>query len=370
MARISDQIPLGALKPPMQAGVNTVGRYLSQKRVMLILTVSWSAIILIAVLAMLSLLNPAAVNPSPSPTPELQVERPPEVAPTEPNPTEFENPRALWSLFTAMAAAGCMAGALIILLGLRRALIQHAVFPTSAAATARPAKAPKASNVTAPFTGLGQSRLPRANPKSTVKASQPRSVKPTSPVPGGAPHPGPRPAPVPLHLVPPPAPGAFSAGDMMGTQPAPPVQMLPPPPKRTKGAKAKAKAPASPKPLAQPSVVVSQGGAPAIGGSGVPPSVPKVASLQKAAQKKAAQKKAAAQASAQPKAGKPSQKGHKQAKAARQGTSPPILSSLQAGVTIVPAEQSHPLDWHEHGIAEAMDMRKRRPLSSLMMRRR
>ncbi|WP_448574363.1 hypothetical protein, partial [Trichothermofontia sp.] len=133
MARMSDPVPLSAVHPRMQAGVNTVGQYLYHNRVMLILTISWSAIILVAVLAMLSLLNPAAVNPIPSPTPELQVERPPNPPPTEPKPTEFENPRALWSLFTAMAAAGCMAGAVIILLGLRRALIQNAIFQTTPA---------------------------------------------------------------------------------------------------------------------------------------------------------------------------------------------------------------------------------------------
>jgi len=100
-----------------------------------------------------------------------------------------------------------------------------------------------------------------------------------------------------------------------------------------------------------------------------------VASLQKAAQKKAA-----AQASVQSKVApltkpakstKSAKKGRQQAaKSARKRPPTPVLSSLQAGVTIVPPEQPHPLDWHEHGIAEAMDMRKRRPLSSLMMRQR
>ncbi|UZQ54263.1 hypothetical protein OOK60_17560 [Trichothermofontia sichuanensis B231] len=98
------------------------------------------------------------------------------------------------------------------------------------------------------------------------------------------------------------------------------------------------------------------GATPPAGVPAAPPSpVLKAVSLQQAAQKKAA------------KIGK---KGRRSARSARQATPTPVLSSLQAGVTIVPAEQSHPLDWHEHGIAEAMDMRKRRPLSSLMMRRR
>lgn len=367
MARISDQIPLGVLKPPMQAGVNSLSRYLSQNRVMLILTASWSAIILIAVMAMLSLLNPAAVNPIPSPTPELPVERPPAVAPTEPNPTAFENPRALWSLFMAMAAAGCMAGALIILLGLRRALIQNGVFSTAKAHLVQVSKLPNATKptpVTAPFAGLGQPHPSKASPKSpksTGKASQPRSPKAVSPVPAGVPHPAPRPAAVPLHLVPPSAPGPFAAADPLGTPPAAPAQRVPPPPnKRPKGAKTKAKARPSSKPLAQPPVVVFKAGASAIDVPAAPPSVPKVASLQKAAQQKVARKRAR----------KSSQKPYKPSKSGHQATPPPILSSLQAGVTIVPAEESHPLDWHEQGIAEAMDIRKRRPLSSLMMRRR
>ncbi|UZQ55011.1 hypothetical protein OOK60_02725 [Trichothermofontia sichuanensis B231] len=366
MARISDQIPLGVLKPPMQAGVNSLSRYLSQNRVMLILTASWSAIILIAVMAMLSLLNPAAVNPIPSPTPELPVERPPAVAPTEPNPTAFENPRALWSLFMAMAAAGCMAGALIILLGLRRALIQNGVFSTAKAHRVQVSKFPNATKptpVTAPFAGLGQPHPSKASPKSpksTGKASQPRSPKAVSPVPAGVPHPAPRPASVPLHLVPPSAPGPFAAADSLGTPPAAPAQRVPLPPKRPKGAKTKAKARPSSKPLAQPPVVVFKEGASAINVPAAPPSVPKVASLQKAAQQKVARKRAR----------KSSQKPYKPSKSGHQATPPPILSSLQAGVTIVPAEESHPLDWHEQGIAEAMDIRKRRPLSSLMMRRR
>jgi hypothetical protein len=33
-------------------------------------------------------------------------------------------------------------------------------------------------------------------------------------------------------------------------------------------------------------------------------------------------------------------------------------------VTVVPAEQSHPLDWDENSLVNAMDLRKRRPLSS------
>ncbi|WP_448562285.1 hypothetical protein [Trichothermofontia sp.] len=376
MARISDQIPLGALKPPMQAGVNTVSRYLSQNRVMLMLTACWSAILLVAVLAMLSLVNPAAVNPIPSPSPELQVERPPDVAPTEPNPTKFENPRALWSLFTAMAAAGCMAGALIILLGLRRALIHNAVFQTSTAKAPRkaPTKVPKAPKV--PAKAMAKPGQPRP-----ARSAAPPTAQPAVSVAAGTPN------PVPLHLVPPPVAGPFPNGvparfpkeDAARMQPTATVHVIPPqpkrPPKGSKAAKAKAKAKASPppKPVAQPLVVATQTVPPPGSVPPSPPAIPKVAFLQKAAQKKAARKHSAAQqANTQARAGKPLQKGHQPSKAsqaARQRTPPPILSSLQAGVTIVPAEQTHPLDWHEHGIVEAMDMRKRRPLSSLMMRR-
>lgn len=35
-------------------------------------------------------------------------------------------------------------------------------------------------------------------------------------------------------------------------------------------------------------------------------------------------------------------------------------------VTVVPAEESHPLDWGDGNLADMMDMRKRQPLSSLL----
>lgn len=35
-------------------------------------------------------------------------------------------------------------------------------------------------------------------------------------------------------------------------------------------------------------------------------------------------------------------------------------------VTVVPAEEAHPLDWQEHSLADMLDLRKQRPLSSLM----
>lgn len=38
----------------------------------------------------------------------------------------------------------------------------------------------------------------------------------------------------------------------------------------------------------------------------------------------------------------------------------------QPKVTVVPEDESHPLDWGEAGLAEVMDMRKQRPLSSLL----
>lgn len=384
MARMSDQVPLSAVRPRMQAGVNTVGQYLHHNRVMLILTIAWSGIILVAVLAMLSLLNPAAVNPTPSPTPELQVERQPEPPPTAPSPTEFENPRALWSLFMAMAAAGCMAGAVLILLGLRRALLQNAVFQTTPAGASPAAKPAANVKTTAPARSPGKAKAtakvkPPGKGKSPAKVAwfQGGKAVPSTPTianPAGA---SPRSVSPPLHLVPPPVASGLPSPPPVGPPSAPAVQAIPrrsPKPAKVTQAKVRPKAGATPqqaKPSGQPVVAA----APRVGSQGVPspgavptpppPSVPKVASLQKAAQKKAAQKKAA-----QPAAAPAEKKGRKSAKAARQGTPTPVLSSLQAGVTIVPAEQSHPLDWHEHGIAEAMDMRKRRPLSSLMMRRR
>jgi hypothetical protein len=33
-------------------------------------------------------------------------------------------------------------------------------------------------------------------------------------------------------------------------------------------------------------------------------------------------------------------------------------------VTVIPAEASHPLDWQEESLADTMDIRKRRSLSS------
>lgn len=377
MARMSDQVPLSTVHPQMQAGVNTVSRYLYHNRVMLILTIAWSGIILVAVLAMLSLLNPAAVNPTPSPTPELQVERPPEPPPTTPQPTEFENPRALWSLFMAMAAAGCMAGAVLILLGLRRALIQNAVFQTTPAGVSSRAQPPAKVKATVPTRAPGKAKPPaktkpsgksgKGKPPAKVAWFQGRKAVPPSPT---IPNPvGASSASVssPLHLVPPPAASELASSPPGGLPSPPATQAIPqrlPKPTRVTHTKVKPKVGVTPrqtKPSGQPVAP-----APRVGTHGIPspegapavplPSVPKVASLQK----KAAQKKAA----------QAEKKGRRSARSARQATPTPVLSSLQAGVTIVPAEQSHPLDWHEHGIAEAMDMRKRRPLSSLMMRRR
>jgi hypothetical protein len=46
-----------------------------------------------------------------------------------------------------------------------------------------------------------------------------------------------------------------------------------------------------------------------------------------------------------------------------QSTSSSITKSI---VTIVPAEESHPLDWGDAGLAEMMDIRKQRSLASLI----
>lgn len=51
--------------------------------------------------------------------------------------------------------------------------------------------------------------------------------------------------------------------------------------------------------------------------------------------------------------------------AARPGARP-VQALAQPVVTVVPAEESHPLDWGEASLAEMMDLRKRRPLSSLL----
>lgn len=49
-------------------------------------------------------------------------------------------------------------------------------------------------------------------------------------------------------------------------------------------------------------------------------------------------------------------------KAARSTAARPIAN--EPIITVVPAEESHPLDWDEKNLADAMDIRKRRPLSS------
>lgn len=44
----------------------------------------------------------------------------------------------------------------------------------------------------------------------------------------------------------------------------------------------------------------------------------------------------------------------------------PRTASARSEVTVVPAEENHPLDWGEESLAEMMDLRKRQPLAALL----
>jgi hypothetical protein len=44
----------------------------------------------------------------------------------------------------------------------------------------------------------------------------------------------------------------------------------------------------------------------------------------------------------------------------------PRTASARSEVTVVPAEENHPLDWGEESLAEVMDLRKRQPLAALL----
>jgi hypothetical protein len=49
-----------------------------------------------------------------------------------------------------------------------------------------------------------------------------------------------------------------------------------------------------------------------------------------------------------------------------QNNQPPMTDDQFTQVTVLPPEESNPLDWDQESLADMMDLRKRQSLSSLM----